>query len=183
MHYFCRSCEQHQHDSSKLCIDCECMVAALVNPALAILKSRPIDAFRSVHFRRREGTVLITAKNNVDNAIRVRNEFCRILGCKFGEKVVISNNIDNHDYILQITRLNYWGKEFVPTASFYDLPKITVDYQTRIFVSIKKIHQPKSLTQIAIPICAQLGRTDGLTDDTIDQLIEYDCMLAIRFLY
>nr|QBR99119.1 hypothetical protein [Faustovirus mariensis] len=162
-----------------LCEQCQYRVRDFIKPAILKFRGEYPDVLVDIHLCKEEGSLCIEVKYSKENLVYMRNKFCKLLGCEYNETAVIFDK-----YRLQITKWNGWTHEF-GTDVWWKGPhgNDVVVHTTCLFISIKKIQQPKKLSELSVIHCAELGKLDGLTEDAIDQVLEFDHLLSIRYLF
>lgn len=166
-----------------ICSECENLVKNLLEHPMRYIRHnyKKIITMRSLCSC--ELSLCIRVKHNIENARKILRDICECLKiqpdvkCSIGDySIKISENMQYSDYVGEEY---YWSEPGSGVMEF----KLYLDIE---FENNKKISGDNDISELALissKKCAELGLTDNLPDDALDQVLEFDHLLAVRFLY
>ncbi|QJX72987.1 hypothetical protein F-VV57_0226 [Faustovirus] len=162
----CGSCERkisanNFEPDDSLCIKCQDKLRIYTKPARKYLQKKYKREYDIVYFYGIWSHFNI-AGDNTGEAVKFAKEFFELLGLDNGKTKVHG--------------------EYVVSGEMGEV-KIRNDGGDNMIVYIEFIKRKQDLRLLCAKKCAELGNIDGLTDDAIDQVLEFNNLLAVRYLF
>ncbi|QJX72498.1 hypothetical protein F-S17_0232 [Faustovirus] len=170
----CQCCKRKVTTYGYYCFTCWETACAPINPAITKLKKECGDDIPYISLYAYDASIQLSVKYSSECLYRVVDKLCEFIGGKYRETIRIS---DKHS--LQI--INWHGYE-VQSLQLTKCDPTTI-YIIHLYIRLRQITPMGTLVSIAAATCARYGRIEGLTDDTIDHVLNIDSLLAVRFLF